>query len=248
MFWKDGKILAAIQHDAIARYPNESCGAITPDGYVSLPNLSVVPRMAFDCRVACERLALDGQLLAVVHSHPDGPEGPSSPDMRQQAAMDIPWGLVMTDGRRVNVPFFWGPGVPIPPLLQRPFRHGPSGSDGKGDCYALIKDWWKLERDIDLPEFPRTDDWWKHKDHPEGNLYRDNFAAAGFVELPLAEGLADPQVGDVWLARIRSPVPNHGGVYVGEGLTVHHVGGCLSTKDVLNRHRRLISTWLRRTV
>ena len=37
-----------------------------------------------------------------------------------------------------------------PPLIGREFRHGASGSDDKGDCYALIKDWYFLEKGVKI--------------------------------------------------------------------------------------------------
>jgi proteasome lid subunit RPN8/RPN11 len=238
--------IGKIQQHALDQYPKECCGAITPDGYVPLVNKHPVPDRAFDCRDACNELLAAGKLLAVVHSHPGGPMGPSSWDMRQQVAMDIPWGLVITDGNRVSIPFFWGDTLEIPPLERRPFRHGPSGSDGAGDCYALIRDWYRLERQITLPVGFRDDSWWSGGE--EGaNLYMTEFGKAGFVDLGRSEGLRDPHVGDVFLVRIRSKVPNHGGVYVGNGNILHHPAQCLSIHKPLGEWVKLITNWLRYT-
>lgn len=246
VFKVDHSILAEIGEHAKEQFPREACGALTPDGYVKLENRHPDPMRNFDCVDACNELLRAKKLLAVVHSHPNGPFGPSAADMRQQEAMDIPWGLVATDGVRVNRPFFWGDCIDPPALERREFRHGPSGTDGKGDCYALIRDWYRLERQIRLDEFPRNDGWWSG---PKGgdNLYLNGFEKAGFRDMGRADGLRDPQVGDVFLARVRSPVPNHGGVYVGDGQVLHHLGDCLSIRKPIGEWVRLVTHWLRRS-
>jgi cell wall-associated NlpC family hydrolase len=165
--------------------------------------------------------------------------------MRQQIAMDVPWGLVITDGARVSRPFFWGDMLDPPPLLRRDFRHGPSGTDGSGDCYALIRDWYRMERQIVLPEFPRDDVWWAGGQNGD-NLYLNGFAKAGFTDIGRAAGLRDPRLGDVFLVTIRSKVPNHGGVYLGKGMIIHHPGKCLSIEKPLGEWVKLVSHWLRR--
>jgi proteasome lid subunit RPN8/RPN11 len=236
--------LAEIQEHAKAEYPKEACGAITPEGYLPLINVHKVPDRAFDCRDACNQLEAEGRLLAVVHSHPDGPLGPSSWDMRQQMAMDIPWGLVATDGVRVGRPFFWGDSLEPPPLLRRDFRHGPSGTDGKGDCYALVRDWFRMERGIVLPECPRNDNWWAGADGGD-NLYLNGLAKSGFVDIGRNAGLRDPRPGDCFLAQVRARTPNHGGVYIGNGQILHHPGNSLSITKPLGEWVRLVTHWLR---
>lgn len=234
------EVLRAIQEDALDRYPEEACGAVTPDGYERLDNVSPAPKISFDCSKAVAELQLRERLLAVVHSHPNGPEGPSRWDMQFQMGMDVPWGLVATDGARVGTPFFWGDALPIPPLERRPFRHGPSGTDGKGDCYALIRDYYRVERNVPLVEGERSDDWWLAKDGPN-NLYLDNFERAGFRQIEPRE----PRPGDVVLFTIKSPVPNHGGVYLGQGLLLHHVSRRLSQRVPIGPWTKYLSTWLR---
>lgn len=237
--------MCQIQEHAKHQFPKECCGAITPEGYIPLENKAGDPIAAFDCREACNRLSAEDRLLAVVHSHTNGRMGPSSWDMRQQEAMDIPWGLVITDGERVSRPFFWGDSIDPPPFEGRQFRHGPSGTDGKGDCYALIRDWYWVERQVRLPAGYRDDAWWAGGEDG-ANLYLENFPKAGFVDISRADGLRNPKVGDVFLARIRSKVPNHGGIYIGNGQILHHLGDCLSIKKPIGEWVRLVTHWLRR--
>jgi proteasome lid subunit RPN8/RPN11 len=237
--------MVQIQEYAKEQFPREACGAITPEGFLPLENMAGDPVLAFDCSRACNILSAEGRLLAVVHSHTNGRMGPSKHDMRQQIAMNIPWGLVVTDGPRVSRPFFWGDSLDVPKLEGRQFRHGPSGTDGKGDCYALIRDWYRVERQIVLPEFPRDDAWWAGANGGD-NLYLTGFGQAGFVDIGRNEGLRDPKPGDVCLMRVRSPVPNHGGVYVGNGFILHHLGDTLSIRKPLGQWIKLVTHWLRR--
>ncbi|WP_029311609.1 NlpC/P60 family protein [Acidiphilium angustum] len=234
-------LLRAIQQDAIERYPQESCGAVTPDGYVALPNKALKPELAFDCAADCAEMQMKGDLIAVVHSHVHDNPGPSAFDMRSQMSMEVPWGIVLTDGKRVGQVYFWGDTLPVAPLIGRDFRHGPSGTDHKGDCYALIRDYYRVERGVMLPEGPRDDNWWLQADHAENNLYLDNFERAGFRKIEPTE----PRVGDLILCAVRSPVPNHGAVYVGGGLMIHHVSGRLSQKVPVAPWQKFIRLWLR---
>lgn len=231
------EVIEAIRADAIARYPNESCGGVTADGYVAMENRAADPLHQFDCADACAELQVAGKLLAVVHSHPDGPLAPSAHDIAQQRAMDVPWGLLGCDAEVASAPFFWGDTLDPPPLLGRPFRHGPSGTDGAGDCGALIRDWFRIERGITIPDFPREDTWWKQgKD-----LYADHYAEAGF----LLANREDPKVGDVALIQFRSDVANHGGIYVGNGLIMHHLEGRLSREEPIIGWAKFVRLWLR---
>ena len=210
-------VTAAIKDDAVARYPDEACGFVTPHGYVPLANIAADPARSFEVLAGAW---LEHAVVAVVHSHPDGPDAPSAADMRGQIDSAVPWGLVVTDGVGARDPWFWGGGVADGvPLKRRRFRHGPTGTDGCGDCYALVRDWYRVERGVALPEFPRDDDWWDEA----GDLYREGFAAAGFAHVGEPRAMArDLAVGDVLLFQIRADIPNHAGVYVGGGLMIHH--------------------------
>ncbi len=231
-------VLDAIQQDAIRRYPEESCGAVTPHGYLPLDNFAEDKRRQFDCSRACDELQIAGELLAVVHSHPDGPAGPSAHDIASQRSMDLPWGLVMSDGTVASRPFFWGDSLTPPPLLGREFRHGPSGTDGRGDCGALIRDWFRLERGLLIPDFPRDDEWWK----AGKDLYAQHFSEAGFV----LANREDPRLGDVALIQFRSKdVANHGGIYVGGGLLLNNLEGRLSREEPILGWAKHVRLWLR---
>jgi proteasome lid subunit RPN8/RPN11 len=227
----------AIREHAMAEYPRESCGVVTAAGYIRLENVSRDPDHTFDCDEQLRPYLAAGTALALVHSHPDGPNAPSPFDMAQQIAQDIPWGLISCTHDGTLAPFFWGDTLEPPPLLGRRFRYGPSGTDGCGDCAALVRDYYRLERGIRIKEFPREDKFWMKP----GVSYRDNLLSAGFA-------LADrrtPEMGDVFLAAIQSTVPNHSGIYIGEGKILHHLQNRLSREDPCVVWLKFMTDWFR---
>lgn len=91
-----------------------------------------------------------GDVLAVVHSHPDAGPHASAEDLQGCQKTGLPWIIISWRGGDYTVT------TPddSPPLLNRPFIHG------SWDCYGLVRDWYMQERGIELPDFPREDNWW----------------------------------------------------------------------------------------
>lgn len=217
---------------AVSEYPRESCGLVlSVDGAAQyLPRTNSAEDPAADFRISPQAYAgaaRQGQVLAVVHSHPDGPGHPSESDMAGQIASGLPWTVIpvlrcTTGGAHAQRPLWWGPGVPVAPLLEREFVHG------LADCYALVRDWHRTEAGLLLPDFARPDAWWERG----GNVLVANMAAAGFARCDEPE-----QPGDVYVMQIQSPVPNHCAVYVGEGLLLHHLVKRLSRREPVHRWR-----------
>lgn len=211
-------------------YPRESCGIVVAGEYLAMENVAENPEQDF--RISEEALLphLDA-MECVIHSHPGGPGYPSKADMEGQVASAVPWGIIVVNEDQVVPPFFFGDGLPVPELIGREFQHGVT------DCYAIIRDWYKLERGVTLREFPRDAAWWDAGE----NLYLEGFRLAGFREIDQD----DVQPGDVFLARIRSDVPNHGGVYVGDSLILHHLPNRLSRREPFGLWQRAVTHWLR---
>lgn len=230
------KVIADIKKHAADAYPNEACGIInTKSRYLRMENTAADPKNDF--RIDPQEL-LKHNIGAIVHSHPDGPNVPSEKDMASQIATAVPWGICISySSGIVSVPFFWGSREFIPQLLGRPFRHGPSGSDGCGDCYALIRDWYLLERGITLNEYPRADGWWSNGQ----NLYEDFFMDAGFYEIKAAEARA----GDVFMGRVLCNTINHAGVLLDGSTILHHLAGRESRREPVGRWTKFIDKWVR---
>lgn len=216
----DRLVIVTAKEHARSAFPKESCGLIVKDRYIPCSNSSDEPPDRF--KISMEEFVRvskeHGPVLAVVHSHVNGPDYPSKLDMESQMAMNVPWGIIVVKPGYVAEPFWFGDGVPVPPLLERPFRWGVT------DCYALVRDWYRLSFDMHLPNFPREDEWWLNG----GNMFEDCYEEAGFVRL---DGKRLPEKpGDVVVGKIYSKVPNHCGVYEGDGLMLHHLGNRLSER------------------
>ncbi|MCO7246351.1 NlpC/P60 family protein [Halomonas sp. Mc5H-6] len=227
-----------INAGALEAYPNEAVWLITPGECRQVKNIATDPESTFKVDKRTMAAAIKRGLQAVVHSHPDFPDCPSAADMRGQLATVVPWGIVATNGENCTPIRWWGEGVEKAPLIGRGFVHGIT------DCYALIRDYYAQELGIALPEYPRNWQW-----HEQGeNLYLDGVASAGFRRIE-AE---DAKPGDMWLAQFRSPVPNHGGVLLDNGLTLHHPSARnpvdparLSRREPVGRWQHYITHWYR---
>lgn len=207
-----GYIKRAIERHAIREYPRESCGLVVATGrrmrYIECENVAESDSDFKICPRQYAEIEDEHQVLAVVHSHIDMSAAPSEADKVGCEATGLPWHIVSIqknpeDDRPRAVE--WRTIEPIgyeAPLVGRTFHHGVL------DCYTLIRDFYRRELGIVIPDFERPDYWW---DKPEcGELYLDNFESAGFARVD-----GEPKYGDVLLIQYRSERVNHGGVYIG---------------------------------
>lgn len=222
---------AAIHGHALADYPSESCGLVVVrkgrERYMPCRNVAADPKAHF---VLCPQdyaMADDaGEIVAIVHSHPDVPARPSEADLVQCEASGIPW-IIVSVMPGASCPVVTDTHIVEPTGYKAPLV-GRSWSHGTLDCWALVRDWYAMERGVSLPDPYRADDWWNdgHSD-----LYGDRaMESAGFFRIDLESVIA----GDVILMQIRAAnlVPNHAAIYLGDGLILHHLYGRLSSRDV----------------
>lgn len=260
---------AAARKHAELEWPNECVGFVIEGGeYVPLVNIHPDPGNHFAISQDDED-QYAAEKVAVIHSHciaggsfhaNDGPlgAGPSEHDMRQQMASACPWGLiVVVDGCSHESVIWWGDqlheaplNLPVAPLVGRPFVHGVYDCLSiirdayRTDAYGFVKDYYGVDS-IVMPIYPREFGWWSDRENGESvvpkNMYRDNFKACGFREIAQDE----MRPGDVFLAQILAPVTNHGGVYLGNGLILHHLRSRLSKTDVASRWLNHVTHYLR---
>ena len=232
---------AAAKAHAIAEYPKEACGVVCGDPavYLALPNMAADPQEQFE--LPSRALIDHSPVLAVVHSHchPRHDQCPTALDMTSQLELNIPFGIVWTDGKEAGAPLWFGDFLLDVPLfdakgnhLQRPFMHGVT------DCLSLIRSWYWQKKQIRLPEFPRDKDWWKHG----GDLYRAHFSDAGFHAIAPEEAQPDDVVLMKWG---KWAVPFHGGVLLNGGLILHHKQNRLSCREPFPRWVRCVTHYLR---
>lgn len=232
-------------------WPNEACGLVNAEGnYVRCVNRAANPLEDFEMSEKDYLAAGPKGPLAVLHSHTSIPEEngavraplacPTEPDMVSQMETAIPWGITLCSEDSCSDPFWFGDQVPRAPLLGRPFR------SGVWDCWSLIRDWYAVVANINLPDFPRSPNWWESG----GDMYM-RFEEANFARVE--RGAVGALPGDVFLCSVNAPVRNHGGVYIGDGLLAHHLQGLLSGRapaaqwrakmDFLVRHKDLPDDW-----
>lgn len=223
--------LQAMREHAVREYPRECCGLVVVvkgrERYIACRNEADKPGDHFILPAAEYAAAEDlGEIVAVVHSHPDTLRAQASEGDRVACeGSGLPWYIIAVakadDGAVcAGEVHRLAPEGYEAPLVGRPFHHGVL------DCYALCRDWYKREWELELPDFERRDQWWNdgHSD-----LYTQHFAECGFV--PVA---APEQPGDAILMQVqsRNGVPNHAAIYLGNGQILHHLYGRLSSRDV----------------
>lgn len=198
-------------------YPLEICGVvvITPVGeekYIRCLNIAKDKSEEFhmcpDSYADAEEL---GDIVGIVHSHPDGTTRPSpydyavmSRNYEVQLIVDpesspVPWHIVSWpegDYRQII------PEVTTS-LLDRPFVHG------VWDCWASCEAYYKKYHGIEFPKYTREDKWWEVQDTT--SFYEEYYESAGFYQVQ------DLKKGDMIVMQIgRSYHPNHAGIYLGE--------------------------------
>jgi len=216
---------------AVAEYPRECCGVLViargRELYLRCRNIAETPQEHFimspeDYASACDL----GELVGICHSHPDIPSRPSQGDLVSCENEGVTFHIVSVNRDGAQDIHSFNPTGYEAPLVGRKFEHGLL------DCYSLIRDWYAREQMIELPDFVRRDDWWLKGE----NLYLENFENAGFE---IVTGKL--QVGDIPLMQIRSKVPNHAGVYIGDGMILHHLSRRLSSKDIYDGYYQEIT-------
>lgn len=210
---------------ALECMPGESCGVLIVERghevFVPCKNLSPF-KDAFlidpsDFAAAEDR----GDIIRIIHSHPYASAEPSEVDLVSCEQTGIPWSIVSVPN---GVWKDFEPSGYKAPLVGRQWAHGLL------DCYSLVRDYFHETLSIKIPDFEREFEWW----HKGENLYLENFAKAGFYEVPIKE--IAPH--DVILMQIASPVVNHGAVYLGDDKMLHHLHRRLSCRDVFGGYYR----------
>jgi proteasome lid subunit RPN8/RPN11 len=223
---------AAIAH-ARSEFPRESCGLIVSGEYVPCVNYATDPLSDF--QIAPEaylRASQRGTIEAVVHSHPNGQVFPSQIDMKGQIDTGVPWIILPLNEDVIMDPVAWGDQLPMAPMLNRPFVWGVF------DCYSLIRDYYRTNFNLSLPNVPREDEWWNKGE----DLYLDHLKPQGFREIQLSE--AKP--GDGFLIRFMgSSKLNHAGVLLPNSLILHHLPTRLSRREPAGIWARAADMWVR---
>lgn len=224
---------ACIAH-AKQEWPKEACGLILllDDVLTYRPcvNMSHTPLDSF--RIADDIVMQtyhDETIHGVFHSHPQGELTASPADQRSQSGMEVPFYVCTLNEQGEFMDFWgWGDQLPTPALKARQFR------DGVTDCFSLYRHYKFLAEGLVLPDHHRGTEWW---DDPEAeNPFTEFLHRSGHVDV----APEDIQVGDGITFRVIGGQVSHCGVYVGQGLFLHHLHGKVSKTDPLVMWRKFI--------
>jgi predicted tail assembly protein len=208
----DGKLHNEIIKYSKSKEPQESCGFVVLVGNekVFMPCENVAEDKENNFEITPEdyiNASEKGEIVALVHSHPQGEPKLSQADLQTQLYSQLDFWLVCDEQIRTF------PKIQF--LIGREFNHGET------DCYTLFRDFYRLSG-YEMPNFEREDYWWEE----DKNLYLDNIEKQGF------EQVNEPQIGDVILISVGANVPNHAAIYVGEQMVLHHAPKRLSKRDL----------------
>lgn len=230
----------------------EICGFFVPQNtkgqyhFVQCKNQALSPQTHFE--ISADEFApyRDRQDIIIVHSHPNGPNYPSYADLSSAKSLGLVCALIAPrsihlDGalqeERYEIILYGRPCLHS--LTHRTYRHGVT------DCYSYVRDMLATHYDIVMSDVAREWGWWD-----EGqDYYNDHLRDYDFEIIEDEDSL---KKGDVFIARLRSSVDNHSGIYCGQGLIKHHLAGRypvdrerLISIEPVSRMSPFVRLWLR---
>ena len=215
MNWKDAALVHAKDQD-----PKEAVGLLLnvkgKQRYYPCQNLAITNHQEFilnpEDYVKADNL---GEIIGIFHSHPITPPTPSQADRISCEHSNLPWYIVNPKTEK------WADLHPEgykPELCGRPWVWGVT------DCWSLVRDWYKKEKNIDLIDYERS---MTPQQFLENPLFEKYAKDTGFREL---ENDEPPKVGDVLLMSIMHPTLNHVAIFLGD-MVLHHLADRLSCKE-----------------
>jgi proteasome lid subunit RPN8/RPN11 len=161
-------------------------------------------------------IAQKGDIVAVVHSHPDASCEPSQADINYCNATGIKYHIFSYPEMELHT---------LLPENKKKELYGREYEFGVTDCFEAMRDY-LIEQDITIP--PRVafeDDWWEK----DLDYFTDEIIESyGFTSVQ-----GNMQKNDLIIFTIHAKVGNHCGVYLGEDIFYHHAENRLSCRENL---------------
>lgn len=205
-----------------ANASQEACGLLVVvkgrKHYWPCRNLAAKPSDQFILHPSDYAAAEDsGEVLAIIHSHPQSFAVLSELDRVGVERTGLPWYIYSLLTNEWSESFL--PSGYVPPLIGRQW------SWGLTDCWSLARDWY-LKNGIDMRDWsrPATID-----EFEAAPIFDQCWKESGFCELDENETL---RKSDLLLMSIGSHGLNHCGVYVGDQAILHHCRNRLSSRDM----------------
>jgi proteasome lid subunit RPN8/RPN11 len=201
-------------------YPKEACGVfIAVKGkkeWVACDNVSdEEDSFVIDSKqyIAASRR---GDIVGIVHSHPDASPEPSENDKKYCNTLGIPYYIFSYPDMDLKI---------VQPERESKPLYGRDYEFGVNDCFEAMRDY-LASRDIDIPARAAfEDDWWeKSLDYFTDEIIKDY----GYSKV---EG--NMKENDVIIFTINASVGNHCGVYLGDDLFFHHAENRISCRENL---------------
>ena len=214
-----------IKSHALREYPNECCGIIHNNKYISLVNEHPNTKDAFLIRPeTLFDFEKNGDIQAIVHSHINYPHA-SEQDQTQQTMLDIPFGIVNCISNNIaQDPFWFGDTLPIQDLISRPFIQGVY------DCLSVVRDYFRLQ-EIIIPNVSREFEFWKKNIKlVENSLSKYSFHPIDFKEAKRNDVLI---------------YSGHVAVIVNETEVLHHYVNKLSTTYPIHYRQQFVKGVMR---
>lgn len=229
-------VLEKLKAHAIECYPQECCGIIIHDSYISCVNKHSDPvnNFLFSENIS-KKLAKEKADYIIIHSHTqetftEDPRIPSLEDMKGQENTDVKWGIIHCDGENITDILYFGK-----PLLTK--LEGRIYISNVLDCFTICRDFYYQKMSITLGSNPRPINWQDWNPHYIENTYTE----MGFKEIEEGEY----KIGDVLLFSLGFPTTNHLGIYTGNNTFIHHLQGRKSSTDKLSKWDRQLRKVLR---
>lgn len=201
-------------------YPREGCGVLAVIrgdlNWFPCTNIAEDGKDFIIDSTEYMKIAQQGDIVGIVHSHPDESCKPSELDIRYCNALKVPYYIFSYPDMDMH--------LQKPESNTRPL-HGREYEFGINDCFEAMRDYLHTQ-DIDIPPRSAFEDNWVEKGL---NYFTDEIIEDyGYKRV---EG--NMQKNDVIIFSVRSNVGNHCGVYLGDDIFFHHAENRLSCRENL---------------
>ena len=161
-----------------------------------------------------------GEIVGVIHSHPIGPATPSDNDKAACEHLGFPYYIYSIENEHWECikPCDWK----APSLIGRKFIWG------KYDCWSIVTDWFKENKNINIKHWPRPK---KIKEFSKDPYFDKVLTESNFIK---QETNNDLKEGDVLLFQTVTGNLDHVAVYIGDMMILNHNIKSLSCRELFD--------------